>query len=75
MPCWATPITAGSSTSSAASQAFKPYIKELTSPKGVNPLRDNIPDHIHHHGLMFAVAVDDVNFWAEYKNCGREDWR
>ena len=52
--------------------AFKPYVKELLSPKGVNPLRDNVPDHIHHHGLMFAVAVDGVDFWAETKNCGRQ---
>ncbi len=53
-------------------KAFKPYITRIRSPKGVNPLRDNVPDHIHHHGLMFAVAVDGVDFWSEAKNCGRQ---
>lgn len=52
--------------------AFKPYISELCSPQGVNPLRDNISDHIHHHGLMFAIAVDGVDFWSETKECGRQ---
>ena len=53
-------------------KAFKPYIRQLLSPKGVNPLRDNVPDHIHHHAMMFAVAVDGVDFWSETKNCGRQ---
>lgn len=52
--------------------AFKPYVRELLSPNGVNPLRDNVPDHIHHHGLMFAMAIDGVDFWSETKNCGRQ---
>ncbi len=43
----------------------KPYVAELFSPAGVNLLRDSPVDHKHHHGLMFAVAVDGVNFWAE----------
>ena len=53
-------------------KAFKPYIRELLSPKGVNPLRDNVADHIHHHALMYAVAIDGVDFWSETKNCGRQ---
>jgi len=53
-------------------KAFKPYIRELLSPKGVNPLRDNIPDHIHHHALMYAVAVDGVDFWSETPKCGKQ---
>lgn len=53
-------------------KAFKPYVRELLSPSGVNPLRDNISDHIHHHGLMFAVAVNGVDFWSETKACGRQ---
>jgi hypothetical protein len=51
---------------------FKPYVRSLLSPGGVNPLRDNVPDHIHHHGLMFAVAIDGVDFWSETKTCGRQ---
>ena len=52
--------------------AFKPYVRQLLSPNGVNPLRDNIPDHIHHHALMYAVAIDGVDFWSETKACGRQ---
>jgi hypothetical protein len=51
---------------------FKPYVAKLFSPSGVNVLRDQIADHPHHHGLMFAVAVDGVDFWAENQKCGRE---
>ncbi len=53
-------------------KAFKPYLNKLRSLTGVNPLRDNVADHIHHHGLMFAVAVDGVDFWSETKKCGRQ---
>jgi len=45
--------------------AFKPYIFQLYSPGGVPILRDAPVDHIHHHGLMFAVAVNGVTFWEE----------
>ena len=52
--------------------AFKPYVNRLLSPKKINPLRDNVADHIHHHGLMFAVAIDGVDFWSETAKCGRQ---
>jgi hypothetical protein len=51
---------------------FKPYVRKFLSPAGVNVLRDMVPDHPHHHALMFAVAVDGVDFWAETKANGRE---
>ena len=44
---------------------FKPYMKELYTPNGVNVLLDAPPDHLHHHGLMFACAVNNVDFWGE----------
>ena len=50
----------------------KPYAKEWFSPGGVNVLRDAPLDHLHHHGLMFAVAVDGVDFWSENEKCGQE---
>ena len=34
---------------------FKPYVRALYSPAGVNVLQDAPTDHLHHHGLMFAV--------------------
>ena len=54
------------------SDLFKPYVAKLFSPSGVNVLRDQIADHPHHHGLMFAVGVDGVDFWAETKTSGRQ---
>lgn len=44
---------------------FKPYVKELRTPGGVNLLLDAPPDHLHHHGLMYAVTVNGTNFWEE----------
>lgn len=45
---------------------FKPYVKELFTPSGINVLLDAPPDHLHHHALMFACAVDGIDFWGEY---------
>ncbi|MHC4399519.1 MAG: DUF6807 family protein [Planctomycetota bacterium] len=50
----------------------KPYLQQLSTPGGVNVLRDAPADHLHHHGLMFAVAVDGVDFWSENEKCGRQ---
>jgi len=44
---------------------FKPYIDELRTPSGKNILRDAPNDHLHHHGLMFAIEVGDCGFWEE----------
>lgn len=52
--------------------SFKPYVIALRTPSGINVVRDNIEDHPHHHGLMFAVKVDDVNFWEEIAESGTE---
>ena len=49
---------------------FKPYVQRLLTPNGTNVLLDAPPDHLHHHALMFAVAVDGVNFWEEQNNPG-----
>jgi len=49
----------------APEAAFKPYIFPLYSPSSVAVLRDAVPDHIHHHGLMFAISVNGVTFWEE----------
>ncbi len=51
---------------------FKPYVKELYSPDGVNVLLDAPSDHLHHHALMFAVKVDGINFWEESEHPGRQ---
>lgn len=44
---------------------FKPYVDFLTTPSGVNILRDAPHDHVHHHGLMFAIMINNTNFWEE----------
>lgn len=50
---------------------FKPYAGELWF-GGVNVLRDAPEDHLHHHGLMFAVSVDGVSFWGELEGNGSQ---
>ena len=44
---------------------YKPYADRLVSPAGTQILRDSPSDHKHHHGLMFALSADGVNFWEE----------
>ena len=51
---------------------FKPYFKELHTPRGVNVLRDAPPDHLHHHALMFAIGIEKTDFWSETPGCGQE---
>ena len=52
---------------------FKPYVDELYSPAGAQVLRDAPADHKHHHGLMFAVNVEGVEFWGrEDEKCGKQ---
>ena len=55
----------------------KPYIAQLFTPgeKPVPLLVDSPPDHFHHHGLMFALGVNDTDFWTEkgINNAGRQD--
>ncbi len=51
---------------------FKPYVKRLFTPNGLNVLLDAPHDHLHHHALMFAVGVDGVNFWEEMPAAGRQ---
>ncbi|MCD4727269.1 MAG: PmoA family protein, partial [Pirellulales bacterium] len=52
---------------------MKPYTDQLFTPAGVQVLRDSPHDHKHHHGLMFALTVDGVNFWEEHvANKGKE---
>ncbi len=49
---------------------YKPYVKEFRTLKGVNLLLDAPPDHLHHHGLMYAITVNGTNFWEEQKDPG-----
>jgi len=55
----------------------KPYIAQLFAPgeKPVPLLEDSPADHFHHHALMFALNVDDTDFWTEkdIKNPGRQE--
>ena len=50
----------------------KSYVRYWTTPSGLNILRDAPADHLHHHGLMFAIGVDDVDFWAEDSRSGHQ---
>jgi hypothetical protein len=51
---------------------FKPYVRELAPPGGRNVLRDSPADHKHHHGLMYAIRVNGLNFWEETPTAGIE---
>lgn len=53
----------------------KPYLKEWYTPKGLNILRDAPYDHLHHHGLMMAIKVNDVNYWEETAAGGYQQHR
>ncbi|HOX56879.1 MAG TPA: PmoA family protein [Candidatus Paceibacterota bacterium] len=53
-----------------ATNQFKPYVRELYTLRGENVLRDAPPDHLHHHGLMYAVHVNGINFWEEHRTPG-----
>lgn len=54
----------------ASPEKHKPYVGLLTTPSGINILRDNVADHLHHHGLMLAFNVEGTNFWEETPGCG-----
>lgn len=49
---------------------YKPYVKELATVGGRNVLRDAPSDHLHHHALMYAIAVNGINFWEEAAGAG-----
>lgn len=55
-----------------ATNQFKPYVRELYTLSGENVLRDSPPDHLHHHGLMYAIRVNGINFWEERESPGVE---
>jgi len=51
---------------------FKPYVKELCTIRGDNLLRDAPANHLHHHGLMYAIRINGLNFWEEISGSGVE---
>jgi hypothetical protein len=55
-----------------ASNQFKPYVRELYTLRGENVLRDAPADHLHHHGLMYAIRANGINFWEEREAPGIE---
>jgi hypothetical protein len=55
-----------------AENQSKPYVRELYTLRGENVLRDAPPDHLHHHGIMYAFWVNGINFWEEKSDSGVE---
>ncbi|BFU96434.1 MAG: hypothetical protein NTNFB02_31560 [Nitrospira sp.] len=53
-----------------ATGQFKPYIKALFDLSGYNVLLDAPSDHLHHHGIMYAVMVNGINYWQEREDTG-----
>ena len=50
----------------------RPFLRELWTPGGVQVLRDSPHDHKHHHGMMFALSVDEIDFWSDEPTSGRQ---
>ena len=55
-----------------ATNQCKPYVRELRTLAGDEVLREAPADHLHHHGLMYAIGVNGVNFWEERDQPGHE---
>lgn len=55
-----------------SARQYKPYIKALFDLSGYNVLLDAPADHLHHHGIMYAVMVNGVNYWQERQETGTE---
>ncbi|MDF0645815.1 MAG: PmoA family protein [Nitrospira sp.] len=53
-----------------SARQFKPYIKALFDLSGYNVLLDAPSDHLHHHGIMYAVMVNGINYWQERDDTG-----
>jgi hypothetical protein len=47
---------------------YKVYVKQWSTPGGLQVLRDSPHDHVHHHALMYAIGADGVDFWGENPN-------
>ena len=47
-------------------------MRELYTLRGDNIVRDGVPDHLHHHGLMYGITVNGNNFWEEKSGSGVE---
>jgi hypothetical protein len=56
----------------ATASPKKPYVEQLFTPAGQQVLLDSPADHVHHHGLMFALSVDGVSYWEEGDRGGRQ---
>lgn len=50
----------------------KPYVRELYTLRGEALLRDAPPANPNHHGMMYAVRVNGVDFWEETDLSGRQ---
>lgn len=48
----------------------KVYVSKLYTPSGVQVLLDSPPDHVHHHGLMYAVDADTAEWWMDGQDRG-----
>lgn len=54
---------------------YKPYLKTLYTPNGLNVTRDQLGqmhDHPHHHGFFFAISVNGISFWTENEESGKQ---
>jgi len=49
---------------------WRPFVCSLHTVRGDNVLRNSPWDHKHHHGLMYGIKVNGINFWEEMPDGG-----
>jgi len=50
----------------------KVYVSKIHAPSGLQILLDSPNDHVHHHGLMYAVDSGKNMWWMDGKQEGRQ---
>ena len=51
----------------------KVYVSKLFTPSGMQILLDSPHDHIHHHGLMYALdSGKNITWWLDGKKMGKQ---
>jgi hypothetical protein len=50
----------------------KVYVSKIYTPSGLQVLLDSPADHVHHHGLMYAIDSGKNVWWMDGKNMGKQ---
>jgi len=50
----------------------KVYVSKLYTPSGLQVLLDSPADHVHHHGLMYALDSGKSTWWTDGEDKGKQ---